>query len=751
MVVTSAGNCGSEDYDTKKCNTRHERKRPAIYPEVIAVTATGDDRIRAPHSTSNQDVDIAAPGGRGEAPGIGHSVLREVILSTWPTTVPCGVLYPGQPVGTCWDSGTSMAAPVVSGVVAHLKAHHPEASVADIKSALYSTADRTNDSDSKNYDHDYGHGFINPLGAFWAIREERPALLAAGTHHYCALDTNGNIECWPYNAGGLTGDPQNDPTRVSGNGPFTSVAVGRAHTCAILHINGAITCWGNNDHDQATPKGGPFVALTAGRDFTCGLHADLTIECWGKPDYSIISDKPDKGPYTAITAGSYHACALDIDGNIECWGNNWEYGGADEDDAHLKEAVADDGPYLDVAAGYTHTCALRENRTATCWGRNPDGRATPPPGRRSSPRYDAITAGKQHTCALQQASGTVHCWGNNDQGQAPEVKRGPFDAIDAGDTHTCGLLKTGDTECWGTYRKADIADEDLTNVPGTYSAVEVGDNYSCGLRTDGTVVCWGLNNANQASPPADTWFTAISAGQLFTCGLREDRTIQCWGQGNSPPDGSFRALTVDDNHGCAIKTDGLAECWVIRNMGSTAKAEAPADVRFADIAASAIHSCGLTDGKPGLRSVECWGDDQAARGFSGGGQVSDRPLDSGFLEVAADSEYACAIRTNRTIICWGGDDIRGRPTGRTTPPPSDKFLDVAPGHQHACGIRLDGSIACWGQDTDKVLSDAPTSGKFKDISSGDFHSCALRDNGTIECWGRNHYGQTDVPSELPRV
>ena len=297
----------------------------------------------------------------------------------------------------------------------------------------------------------------------------------------------------------------------------------------------------------------------------------------------------------------------------------------------------------------------------------------------------------------------------------------------------------------GLGTACDPPPEDATTpIIITYSAVEVGDNYSCGLRTDGTVVCWGLNNVNQASPPADMKFTAISAGRFLTCGLRVLGTIQCWGRGNLPPHGRFRALTVDDNHGCAIKTDGLAVCWVIRDLGSTARAEAPADVRFADIAASAIHSCGLTDGRPALRSVECWGDDQPAYLYDGG-QVSGRPSGTGFLELAADSEYTCAIRTSQKITCWGSDRYGSVETGRTIPPESDRFLDVAPGHQHACGIRLDGSITCWGQDTDGVLSRAPTSGKYIDISSGDFHSCALRDNGTIECWGRNHDGQTDVP------
>ena len=364
----------------------------------------------------------------------------------------------------------------------------------------------------------------------------------------------------------------------------------------------------------------------------------------------------------------------------------------------------------------------------------------------------------------------MKCWGEPSSNQT-EVQTGDFIAVAAGQYHSCGirrseaysyqvdgirydLLSRGTIHCWGLnthdQTEAPAPGQSTTDAAAapenvTYSAVEVGDNYSCGLRTDGTVVCWGLNNTNQASPPADTKFTEISAGQLFTCGLHEDGTIQCWGRGNSPPDGEFRALTVDDNHGCAIGIDGLAECWVIRNHGNTDRAEAPAGVRFVDIAASAIHSCGLTDEIPGLRSVECWGDDQPTYWYDGG-QVSGRPSGTGFLELAADSEYACAIRTSRKITCWGSDRYSSVETERTIPPESDRFIDVAPGHQHACGIRLDGSIACWGQNTDRVLSDAPTSGKFIDISSGDFHSCALRDNGSIECWGRNQHGQTDVPS-----
>ena len=758
-VVTSAGNCGRENLDSDGCNARHERQSPAMYSGVIAVAATDDNRIRAPYSTSNRDVDIAAPGGVD----VINDTIDEVILSTWPTTLPCGPWREG----TCLDFGTSMAAPVVSGVVAHLKAHYPEASVADIQYALYSTADRTNDYTSQNYRHDYGHGFVNPVGAIRALQGlDRPlgefVAVSSGNAHTCGLGANGAVECWGDDTEGQASPPA---------GIFTQISAGGFHTCGIREADRAVECWGNNDDGQTdtpppvvvvggTAIGDTFTAVAAGGYHSCGIRYDGTIKCWGSKGQP--QSAAPLGNFSQVSAGMVHTCGLlkptasrsldarrAIGGTVHCWG----------DPTH---GQADDpaGNYVAISAGGFHSCALRSDGAIKCWGHNLSGQADDP-----SERFTSVSAGGFHTCGI--TSDAVKCWGEPSSNQT-EVQTGDFIAVAAGQYHSCGirrseaysyqvdgirydLLSRGTIHCWGlnSHNQTEApapgqstTDTATTSENVTYSAVEVGDNYSCGLRTDGTVACWGLNNAHQASPPTDTKFTAISAGQLLTCGLREDATIQCWGRGNSPPKGEFRALTVDDNHGCAIKTDGSAECWTIRNSVTTPKAEAPADVRFADIAASAMHSCGLTD----LGSIECWGHDRHPSGFSGGGQVSGRPSGTGFLEVAADSEYACAIRTSRKITCWGSDRYGSVETGRTIPPESDRFLDVAPGHQHACGIRLDGSIVCWGQDTDGVLSDAPTSGKHIDISSGDFHSCALRDNGTIKCWGRNNHGQTDVPS-----
>ena len=251
VVVTGGGNCGHEDQvllDRNNCESRHQRQRPAVYPSVIAVASTGEDRIRAPGSTSNRDVDIAAPGG--------------VMLSTWPEAA---MLREGEhcdgadSVGrTCWMAGTSMAAPVVSGVVAHMKAHYPEASVAEIQYALYSTADRTNDSGNPNYSNDYGHGFINPVGAIGALEDLNRRLgefvaVSSGYVHTCGLGTNGAVECWGSDTDGKTNRPI---------GIFTKISAGYFHTCGIREADrarwsvGATTAKARRTHHRRLPLSG---------------------------------------------------------------------------------------------------------------------------------------------------------------------------------------------------------------------------------------------------------------------------------------------------------------------------------------------------------------------------------------------------------------------------------------------------------------------------------------------------------------
>jgi alpha-tubulin suppressor-like RCC1 family protein len=58
--------------------------------------------------------------------------------------------------------------------------------------------------------------------------------------------------------------------------------------------------------------------------FTCGLHADGTIVCWGCDDDCVAGFlTPPSGTFVQVTAGGGHACALKTDGTVTCWGSTF--------------------------------------------------------------------------------------------------------------------------------------------------------------------------------------------------------------------------------------------------------------------------------------------------------------------------------------------------------------------------------------------------------------------------------------------
>jgi len=93
---------------------------PAVYPEVVAVSASDRNGQRAWFSNFGDWVDFSAPGVD--------------ILSTGPTN------YGNYPV-YFYHSGTSMAVPFVAGVAAQLKMQHPDWSNDLILQQLRRTAD----------------------------------------------------------------------------------------------------------------------------------------------------------------------------------------------------------------------------------------------------------------------------------------------------------------------------------------------------------------------------------------------------------------------------------------------------------------------------------------------------------------------------------------------------------------------------------------------------------------------------------
>ncbi len=136
VVVVCAGGNGIDNVaQTQPCY-------PADYEECISVTAAKQDNTW-PRYDYNAYKDIAAPG---------YSIYSTVT---------------GGSYG--YKSGTSMAAPMVSGVVAMMLAKDPNLTVDEVKEILYSTATDIGEEGKDDY---FGYGLVNAGKALEAVNDK---------------------------------------------------------------------------------------------------------------------------------------------------------------------------------------------------------------------------------------------------------------------------------------------------------------------------------------------------------------------------------------------------------------------------------------------------------------------------------------------------------------------------------------------------------------------------------------------------
>ena len=142
IQIAAAGNDGDQDNLTNY---------PASYPGVISVGATNHAGQRAGYSTYNRFVDIAAPGGSD------NRFDKHYVVSTHAYYSPVTEKFEPEYTGM---SGTSMAAPHVSGVASLMKDIYPGLSPADLD-AVIASGEMTADIGDHGYDIEYGYGLLD--------------------------------------------------------------------------------------------------------------------------------------------------------------------------------------------------------------------------------------------------------------------------------------------------------------------------------------------------------------------------------------------------------------------------------------------------------------------------------------------------------------------------------------------------------------------------------------------------------------
>lgn len=190
--------------------------------------------------------------------------------------------------------------------------------------------------------------------------------VVAGGAHTCAIRTDDTVACWGENLYGQLGArtvqalPSSTPVNVVDpvtrrNLQAKALGLGYAHTCAVLPT-GSLKCWGANAQGQlgkgqvdtnqnVDPAPAPGITngseVTAGRDHTCVLLTDHSVQCWGGNQLGqcgtgTVSAAPVLQPATvtdlALTTGAqtsnqisarrWHTCVVGPFFGVRCWGYN---------------------------------------------------------------------------------------------------------------------------------------------------------------------------------------------------------------------------------------------------------------------------------------------------------------------------------------------------------------------------------------------------------------------------------------------
>ena len=157
LIVAISHNGGS-------IGIKYPARYAGTYSNVIAVGATNQNDVRASYSNYGPELTVAAPGGEGLQACTGESE----IYSTWPTYS----VNKGCQLNYAYLWGTSMAAPMVSGVASLLLAKRPMLRAEDLRFAIAGSADKVGaDSYSTDRGHNekLGHGRLNAYRALKSV------------------------------------------------------------------------------------------------------------------------------------------------------------------------------------------------------------------------------------------------------------------------------------------------------------------------------------------------------------------------------------------------------------------------------------------------------------------------------------------------------------------------------------------------------------------------------------------------------
>jgi alpha-tubulin suppressor-like RCC1 family protein len=335
----------------------------------------------------------------------------------------------------------------------------------------------------------------------------------------------------------------------------------------------------------------------------------------------------------------------------------------------------------------------------------------------------------------------------------------PFDGGGGGDQTDGGQDNNG----FDATSPDDSGSQPMTDSggggPTALFEVSGGGFHSCAKASDGTVKCWGDNEYGQigngvtlpdGGPPPNvmtpttvmslgTGTLHIGGGYTHQCAIKSDKSVACWGLNSS---GQITGSTTPDHTPTPQTVTGVSPAVAI--------------------GAGFYSTCAVLD----TGAVKCWGDDSGGE-LGDGTKVASPPKPpvgvqglTDAVSVSVGGLFACALRKNNSVVCWGQND-RGQlgngGTGESLTPSAvlvSNAVEIAVGYDFGCARLSDGHVSCWGANDYGQLGNGGSSAgatampanvngisDAQSITAGVWHACAARTGGGISCWGDNDDGE----------
>ena len=298
----------------------------------------------------------------------------------------------------------------------------------------------------------------------------------------------------------------------------------------------------------------------------------------------------------------------------------------------------------------------------------------------------------------------------------------------------------------------------------TFAATSDGSFRAWGQNSNGTV---GDGTTLNRSSPVTTLVSNVldaSSGNTHTCALLGEGSVKCIGAningqlgnggttgsptawvvvGGSTPLSRVTQITAGFDFNCTRMSDATVQCWGLNSYGQLGDGLGATGVKAV-----------LPQSVPGLSDV---------------------------VEVRAGGLFACALKLDKTVSCWGSNaDSQlgdGTTTNRLSPVVASvsNAVQLATTANGACALIDDGTVKCWGDGASLATGNGGTAttdtstpatvvgvggtgttlSNVVAISGGFQHYCALLTDTSVVCWGFDNNGQLGdgllVASSKPKV